>query len=92
MSELVIRFEVTEDGRPSTLVCFEYEGKRWCAYYPEPVEVIEEELQELGYPEQVIKFIINFLIRYDVGVDIPENEVLEDDEDDDWDDEEALII
>jgi len=92
MSELVIRFEVTEDGRPSTLVCFEYEGKRWCAYYPEPVEVIEEELQELGYPEQVIKFIINFLIRYDVGVDIPENEVLEDDEDDDWDDEEAWII
>ena len=71
MSELVIRFEVSDDGQPGSLICFEYGGKRWCAYYIEAVEFVEAELREAGFPEHVIKFIINFLVWQD-RVDIPE--------------------
>lgn len=85
VSELVIRFEVSDDGYPGSLICFEYEGKRWCAYYIEPVEFIEAELREAGFPEHVIKFIINFLIRYG-RVDLPEldDEEIPDPAEEDW--------
>jgi len=89
MSELVIRFEVSDDGYPGSLICFEYEGKRWCAYYIEAVEFVETELREAGFPEHVIRFIINFLVWQD-RVDIPE--LYEDEEIPDPLEEEEWII
>ncbi len=44
--DLVIKLNVNDrGGEPGSLICFEHEGKRWCAYYIEPWEFMEKELR-----------------------------------------------
>ena len=75
--DLAIRLNVNDEGEPGSLICFEHGGKKWCAYYIEPWEVMEAELKEAGFPDNIIEFIYRFLIKYD-RVDLPDDE---DDED-----------
>ena len=70
--DLTIRLNVNDEGGPGSLICFEYEGKRWCAYYIEPWEVMEAELKEDGFQDNIIEFIYRFLEKYD-RIDLPDD-------------------
>lgn len=83
--DLVIRLHVNDEGELGSLICFEHEGKKWCAYYIEPWEVMEAELRGAGFPDNIIEFIYRFLMKYG-RIDLP------DDGEDDEDLEEEWII
>jgi hypothetical protein len=80
--DLVIRLNVYDEGEPGSLICFEHEGKQWCAYYIEPWEFMEAELREAGFPDNIIEFIYRFLMKYD-RIDLPEDDE-EEEVEEDW--------
>ena len=63
--DLIIEVSVNERGELGTLFCFEHKGKKFCVYYPEPWEDMEEEMREKGFPDNIIKFIHDFLVKYE---------------------------
>ena len=81
--DLVIRLDVNDEGEPGSLICFEHEGKEWCAYYIEPWEFMEAELKEAGFPDNIIEFIYRFLEKYD-RIDLPDDGEGDEDLEEDW--------